>query len=152
MTNTAGVGLVQLTARWCLTVCVTLVCFRMASRVYLTPVYNCQNHELSERQSLTPTLIECVHNGEEVTHLNEWEQEAHSKVGQPVYGAGDHESGRSVGLFKQFPGQDEGDSTCERREDFVSYNKSLPANNRNNKSQSGKKCSLFASTTVQIQY
>lgn len=46
-----------------------------------------------------------------VTHLNEGEQEAHSKVGQPVYGAGNHEGSRSVGLFKQLPGQDEGDAT-----------------------------------------
>ena len=46
-----------------------------------------------------------------ITHLNEWKQEAHSKVGQPVYGASDHEGGRSVGLFKQLPSQDEGDAT-----------------------------------------
>lgn len=44
----------------------------------------------------------------EVTHLDEGEQEANSKIGQPVHGASDHEGGRSVGLFKQLPSQDEG--------------------------------------------
>lgn len=48
---------------------------------------------------------------DQVTHLYEREQEAHGEVGQPVYGPGDHEGSRPVGLFKQLPGQDEGDST-----------------------------------------
>lgn len=43
--------------------------------------------------------------------MDEGKQEAHSEVGQPVYGASDHEGGRPVGLFKQFPGQDKGDAT-----------------------------------------
>lgn len=46
----------------------------------------------------------------QVTHLYEREQEAHSEVGQPVDGPGDHEGSRPVGLFKQLPGQDEGDA------------------------------------------
>lgn len=48
---------------------------------------------------------------DQAAHLYEWEQEAHSEVGQPVDGPGDHEGSRSVGLFKQLPGQDEGDTT-----------------------------------------
>ena len=46
-----------------------------------------------------------------VTYLKEWEQKANSKVGQPVYDASDHEGGRSVGLFKQFPCQYKWDAT-----------------------------------------
>lgn len=46
-----------------------------------------------------------------ITHLNEREQKAHNKVGKPINGASDHECSRSVGLFKQFPGQDEGNAT-----------------------------------------
>lgn len=53
---------------------------------------------------------------DEVTHLYEREQEAHGEVGQPVYGAGDHEGSRPVGLFKQLPGQDEGDTAWQRQE------------------------------------
>lgn len=48
---------------------------------------------------------------DQAAHLYEWEQEAHGEVGQPVDGPGDHEGSRSVGLFKQLPGQDEGDTT-----------------------------------------
>lgn len=48
---------------------------------------------------------------DEITDLNEWEQETNSKVGQPVYGASDHEGSWSVGLLKQFPGKDKGDAT-----------------------------------------
>lgn len=48
---------------------------------------------------------------DQATHLYEREQEAHSEVGQPVYGPGDHEGSGPVGLFKQLPGQDEGDTT-----------------------------------------
>ena len=55
--------------------------------------------------------------------MNEGKQEAHSEVGQPVYSASDHEGGRSVTLFKQFPGQDEGDATWQRREQTISYKK-----------------------------
>lgn len=51
---------------------------------------------------------------DDATHLNEGEKEAHSKVRQPVYCAGDHEGSRSVGLFKQLPCQDEGDATWHR--------------------------------------
>lgn len=46
-----------------------------------------------------------------VTYLNEWEQEANGKVGQPVYNASDHEGSGSVGLFKQFPCQYKWDAT-----------------------------------------
>lgn len=52
-------------------------------------------------------------------HLYEREQEAHSKVGQPVYDPGDHEGSRPVGLFKQLPGQDEGDTACQRQERWL---------------------------------
>lgn len=47
----------------------------------------------------------------EVTYLEEGKQKAHSKIGQPVYGAGDHEGSWAVRLLKQLSGQDEGDST-----------------------------------------
>lgn len=53
---------------------------------------------------------------DEVTHLYEREEEAHGEVGQPVYGAGDHEGGGPVGLFKELPGQDEGDTAWQRQE------------------------------------
>lgn len=69
---------------------------------------------------------------DEATHLNEWEQEADGKVGQPVYDAGDHEGGRSVGLFKQLAGQDEWDATWQRGEKIISHNKLLTAHNKNN--------------------
>lgn len=47
----------------------------------------------------------------EVTYLDEGKQEAHGKVGQPIYGACDHEGCRAVRLLKQLSGQDEGDPT-----------------------------------------
>lgn len=50
----------------------------------------------------------------ELTYLDEGKQEAHSKIGQPVDGAGDHEGSWAVRLLKQLSGQDEGDSTCWR--------------------------------------
>lgn len=48
------------------------------------------------------------------TYLNEWEQQAHCKVRQPVYSAGDHEGSGAIGLFKQLPCQDEGNPTWRR--------------------------------------
>lgn len=65
--------------------------------------HNCESSELN-------TLCTCVRL-DQAAHLYEWEQEAHGEVGQPVHGPGDHEGSRSVGLFKQLPGQDEGDTT-----------------------------------------
>lgn len=47
----------------------------------------------------------------EVTYLDEGKQKAHSKIGQPVDGAGDHEGSWAVRLLKQLSGQDEGDPT-----------------------------------------
>lgn len=46
-----------------------------------------------------------------LTYLDEGKQKAHSKIGQPVHGAGDHEGSRAVRLLKQLAGQNEGDST-----------------------------------------
>lgn len=63
--------------------------------------------------------VNCLHT-DEVTHLDEREEEAHGEVGQPVHGAGDHEGGRSVGLFEQFTSQDEGDATWQTREETYS--------------------------------
>lgn len=51
---------------------------------------------------------------DQVTRLYEGEEEAHGEVGQPVYGPGDHEGSRPVGLFEELPGQDEGDPAWQR--------------------------------------
>lgn len=56
---------------------------------------------------------------DQVAHLYEWEQEAHGEVSQPVHGPGDHEGSRSVGLFEQLPGQDEGDTTWQRQDTLL---------------------------------
>lgn len=80
-------------------------CIKQTPESLELEICDCSPHD---RESFD-ALCMCVFWGL-VTHLYEREQEAHSEVGQPVDSPGDHEGSRPVGLFKQLPGQDEGDT------------------------------------------